>query len=335
MGWTFTIGEGADAVVIDELARFGFKTQKNLNSNDEVESVEWIFNIQGTAKGTPAVIKARIDELNNQVVEEFNGVRLLIQHDGVTWQDLLPVDGFLGPQVTDFETLGEEEGGAGLDQWKYRMTVVYRSRGLQEGGDNADVYELQTSVSKTTKNGKVIRKVWKASAKSRTSAAALAAVLGFKPSDKYITHEQEEFPEDARATSVWVWEHETGAVLGWDCRVTYRGGRNGWVAVPQAGAQADPIAFPKQRGFLTVEVEGEIRSFEPEISPPSAHFSESDTLVRDTENERTQEPAIFDRHRGEYVLRYHEVYQSFGPLQVGANHDEAHNVIPDGEAPAD
>lgn len=334
MAWTITIGEGAAAVVINEAARFGFKTQKNLNSNGDVESVDWNINVEGTALGDPTVISARILALNEQVTDEFNGAKVVIKQDGVTWKELLPTEGFVGPHVVDFESLGEEQGGAGQSLWRYRFTILFKSKGLQDDEDE-NIYELQTSISKTTKNGKVVRKVWKASAKSTSSDAALDAVLGFKPSEKYITHEQEEFPQDSRATSVWIWDLEFGAIKSWDCAVTYGGGRRGWVDVPQAGDGADPILFLKQRGALTIEVVGKIVSFEPDITPPSEHFSEGDTLVRDTESERPQEPAVFDRARGEYVLHYHEVWKSFGPLPGFAKHSDDHNLIPSAQAPGD
>lgn len=335
MAWTITIGEGDDAIVIDEAARFGYLPRKNINSSDDIESVDHLFTIEGVVTNqSPADIAARILELSDMVAEDFDAVRVLIELDGETWKDLQPSEGFSGPHVVEFETLGQEEGGAGQEQWRYRFVISYKSKALQDDEDE-NIYELQTSISKTTKNGKVVRKVWKASAKSTSSAAALASVLGFKPSEKYITQEQEEFPQDSRATSVWVWELEAGAIKSWDCKVTYSGGRRGWIAVPQAGESADPILFPKQRGPLIIEVTGTIISFEPDVQPPSEHFSESDTLVRDTESERTQEPAVYDRHKGEYVLHYHEVWQSFGPLPGFSSHSDGHNLIPSGQAPGD
>lgn len=335
MAWTITIDEGDDAIVIDEAASFGFKPQKNVNANGDIESVDWLINVEGVVcNAPPATIAARILELSDMVTEQFNAVRVLVELDGDTFMDLQPTEGFSGPHVIDFEALGQEEGGAGQEQWRYRFVIAYKSKALQDDEDE-NIYELQTSISKTTKNGKVVRKVWKATAKSTSSAAALDSVLGFKPSEKYITHEQEEFPQDSRATSVWVWELESGAVKSWDCKVTYSGGRRGWIPVPQAGENADPIMFPKQRGPLIIEVVGTIISYEADIQRPAEHFSESDTLVRDTESERSQEPAIHDPHKGEYVLHYHEVWQSFGPLPGFSNHSDGHNLIAGGQAPGD
>ena len=335
MAWTITIGEGDDAIVIDEAARFSYLPRKNVNSNSDIESVDHLLTVEGVVTNmTPANIAARILALSDMVAEEFNAVNVLIEFDGDTWKEFEPSAGFSGPHVVEFETLGQEEGGAGQEQWKYRFVISYKSKALQDDEDE-NIYELQTSVSKTTKNGKVVRKVWKASAKSTSSAAALSSVLAFKPSEKYITHEQEEFPQDSRATSVWVWELEAGGVKRWECKVTYSGGRRGWVAVPQAGENADPILFPKMRGPLMIEVVGSIVSYEADIQRPAEHFSESDTLVRDTESERSQEPAILDALKGEYVLHYHEVWLSFGPLPGFSNHSDGHNLIAAGQSPGD
>ena len=335
MAWTITIGEGDDAVVLDEGAHFSIKAGKNLNSNNDVESADQNIFVEGVvANDTPTNISARIAELLQQVTAQFNGVRVLIEQDGETWLDLQPSEGFVGPQIIEFETTGQEEGGAGQECWRYKFAILYKSKALQDDEDE-NIYELQTSIAVTKKNGKVVRKVWKASAKSTSSDAALASVVGFKPSEKYITEELEEFAQDARATGVWVWELESGGIKGWDCRVTYTGGRQGWVEVEQAGENEDPILFPAQRGALVIEVVGKITSYEQGITPPAEHFSESDTLVRDTSLEKTQEPEVFDRLRGEYTLQYHEVWKSFGPLPGTANHADSHNIIADAQEPGD
>lgn len=336
MGWSVIIGEGATAVTIDANMRFDGGFKANVNENGDIESVDYAFDVEGTiVDPTPATVGANMVTYSELVTDQTLAVRVQIKQDGTIRWNLQTEDGFNGPYITEFRCLGREEGGAGKGHWRYAFTINFKGKGNASGGGET-LYEFQTSLSVTKKNGGTVRKVWKASSKSTSSSSAYAAVLGFKPSEKYVTEETERFYQDKRATGVWVWEADTKGVKSWVCKVIYKNGRRGYASRPSAGPGADAVLYLKQRDALEVEVEGTIISHDPTIQPPGEHFSESKTMFRADEKERTQYGAVIhgDPKNGEYKLDYHEVWMSVGPTP-SPNHADGHNVISLGGAPAD
>lgn len=333
MGWVITIGTGAEQIVIDANARFGINVSKNVNSQGDVESVDWQIDVDGEViDGDPDVIADLIAEYADAVAENHDAVEVLLTLDGDDKFDLDPADGFVGPFISNFKTTTTP--GAGQSHWGFSFTILYKSRGAVGGTQPQDVYEFHTSLATTKRHGKIVRKVWKASATSTSSSSAKAAVLGFKPSDTFITEELEEFFKDARATAVWVWEAEAAGVRVWDCRVTQQGGGQGYVADSQAGVGEPALLHMKQFGVWRIDVRGRIVGFTPDIKPPAAHYAESDTLVRAVDLEQQSTVKLSDRLRQEYELEYHEVYLCTAAAPPAPKHEGDHHLADPGKAPA-
>lgn len=335
MAWTITVTGGAVNMTLSSKMGFSLSAKKNTNGRGEVESVDIVVGVDGyLVDPSPAVIGADLFTYLGNVVDEHAAVNVLIKQDGVTRREFKPEEGFIGPHLLGFESLGQEDGGTGESQWRYAFTIVFKSKGDQSEGDDP-TYDLKHSLSVTTKNGQIVRKVWKAEASSTSSASAMASVKSVRPSEKFITRELEEFFTEARATGVWVWDAEAKGVLAWRCNIRVRGGRTGFKEVRRPGLKRDAVLYPKMRGALQIEIRGTIVTFDPEIAAPPAHFTESGTLFRATEREDPWEEAeVHDEKRGEYILHYHESWDSVGPTPA-ANHSNNHNLIDVGRAPAD
>ena len=277
---------------------------------------------------TPATVGASMVTLSELVTEDVQTQRIVIAQDGTTRWDLKAEEGFVGPFVTDFQTHKSEEGGTGSGKWHYSFDIFYKKTGnLSAGGES--VYELHNSVSVTQKNGEVIRKIWKAEARSTSSDSAISAIKSFKPSEEFITFETEQFFHDNKATGVWIWDMANGAngIKFWSCKVTYRGGK-GWVDSPTAGANSNPVFYKKQLGKGVIEVVGTIISSKIDITAPALHFAESESVFHATEDERVQKgPEIYgDPRNGEYKLDYHEMWYCVG-TPPSPNHSGRHDLI--------
>lgn len=335
MGHTITIGEGADQLALSANIRFDIKALKNMSAGgDDVESVDVTVEIEGVIRDTsPATVSSSIFSYLQQVTDNFDTVRVLIEQDGTDRLDLKPETSFIGPHVIAFSTMRSEEGGTGEGHWRYSFTVVCKTKG-NVSEDNDSVYELHRSLAITRKNGKVVRKVWKITARSTSWESALSAVESFRPSEKYITEELEPFYDEKRATGVWVWEAESAGVLSWKCKVTASMGRVGFVGRGRAGKDADGVLYLKRRMPLRIEIVGQIISLDPRVAAPSAHYSQSATMFRATEEEFDFGVAeIHDQKRGEYLLDYNEVWYSTGPTEK-PSHSGDHHLINTGLAPS-
>jgi len=334
MGWSVIIDEGAAARTIDANMRFDSAFKANTNENGDIESVDYLFDVEGIlVDPTPATVGANLVTYSELVTEQTLAVRVQIKQDGTTRFDLKPEDGFDGPYVTEFRSLGREEGGSGKGHWRYAFTIAFKGKGNASGGGET-LYEFQTSLAVTKKNGKVVRKVWKVTSKSTSVASALSAVMGFRPAEKYTIEDTERFPQDKRATGVWIWEADTKGVKSWVCRVTWKPGK-GFIDRPSAG-NADPVLYAKQRSASIAEVEGTIISYDPAMQPPGEHFTESETMRRCPDMERRGEGPVIngDPRNGEYRLDYHEVWKSTQG-EPSSKHSDNHNLISLGSAPGD
>lgn len=334
MAWTITLTGGGVNLTLSTKFGYALNAKKNTNGRGEVESVDIVLGVDGyLVDPSPAVIGADLYTYLATVVDEHAAVNVTIKQDGVTRREFKPEQGFIGPHILGFESLGQEEGGTGESQWHYAFTIVFKSKGDQAEGED-QVYDLKTSLAVTKRLNKIVRKVWKAEASGPSSASAMASVKSFRPAEKFITEELEEFYTEAHATGVWVWDLETGGILSWRCQIRLGGGRNGFRPVRRPGLKRDAVLYAKMRGPLEINVRGLIITLDRTIGAPPAHFTESPTLFRSTEREDPWEEAeIHDERRGEYSLTYHESWDSVGPTPK-ANHSNDHNVISVGHAPA-
>lgn len=334
MGWSVTIGEGATAVTFSVDVRFDGGFKANIAENGNIESVDYAFDVEGVLiDPTPANVGANMVTYSQLVTDQTLPVRIQIKQDSTSRWDLQMEDGFYGPYVTEFRCLGREEGGAGKSHWRYAFTITYKGKGSASGGGET-LYEFQTSVSVTKKNGSAVRKVWKATSKSTSVASAWSAVMAFKPSEKYIIEETEKFPEDKKATGVWIWEAESKGVKSWTCRATWRPG-TGFLDRGSAG-NAAPVLYAKQRAASVCEIDGTIICYDPAVQAPGEHFTESETMRRCPDMEKRSEGPVVngDPRNGEYRLDYNEVWKSTSG-EPAPQHSDNHNLISLGSAPAD
>lgn len=339
MAWTVTIYRDSGSLELAANMRFDFPgIRKVIGENGDVLSIEYEFAIEGVLiDPTPATIGANMVTYSELVTSDVLTQRILIAQDGTTRWDLKPEDGFVGPYVTEFSSRKSEDGGTGKSKWHYSFGIQFSKKGGSTGGGET-LKSIHTSTAVTTKNGKVVRKVWKATAEGTSSSSALSAVNSFKPSEKYITSEIEEFQRDNRASGVWIWDATTSdkGIKSWNCKVTAKGG-DGWIDRPAAGEDADPVFYKKQRSKITIEVVGSIISNEKIIPVPPEHFTESETMHREPDQERRQRGTEIygDPRNGEYRLEYHEVWSTSSKSPIPANHSGAHNEIMVGSAPED
>lgn len=324
MGWRVLIGEGSDQLVIDAHARFEWAVGKNINQQGSVESVNHTIVLEGSVvEASPALVADRFFLLSNEVDSKFNNVRVQLELDGSNKADLQPSNGFDGPHVTGFRSIPSD--GNADSHWMYEMTIIFNSK-VGAGGDTQkpEVYNLNTSLNIVKDNERTIRKIWKASATAADAGAAKAAIIGFKPASKNLREEVEVFPQEARATAIWVWE---GLQEVFE-EVEFTGGGSDYVVDPQAGKGKDAILHLAQRGAVIVTIRGVVRGFSKALSRPAPHFSESATLRRATARERRNDadPRIENAERGIWSLPFEEVWLSVGPTP-NPNHQGQHNDI--------
>ena len=325
------IGEGASQVILaGPKMTYDFSSRKQVNEAGAIEAIDWIVTVEMDVIGDGASdIYGSVVALNAEVVSEIEEKRVQLQLDGVTQIDLDPANGFIGPHVSDFQTISEP--GAGESHWRVRLVIFFK----EVGGGGSTTYDLSTSIT-VVKNpqGKVVRKIWRANASARTVAEALARIRPFKPSGSNISEALEKtyHPKPA-ASAVWEWEYVKASVRLWHCRVQYGpGGRYGYVADKQVGELADPNLFLTRRDATRITVTGTIITTDPAVVPPSPHFSEGRSLFRANADEPYFDVEIEDEVKGLYRLEYQEhwISSSYPP---SANHSDAHNLInPDSES---
>ena len=326
MGWRVLIGEGADQAVIDAHASFEWNVSKNVNAQGSVESVFHIVNIGGSAVittgSTPALVADRFFALSNEVDSKFNAVRVQLELDGVNKADLKPSDGFDGPHVSAFRSIPDD--GNADSHWRFEMTIIFNSRAGAGESQEDDLFELNTSLNVVKDHDRIIRKIWKASGKSSDASTARTSVLSFKPNSKDLREEVEIFPQEARATAIWVWE---GLQEIFE-EVNFSGGGSDYVADTQIGVGKDALLHRKQRDPVIVVIRGVVRGFTKSLRPPGKHFSESATMRQATgrENRAGTTVQIESAERGIFRLPFEEVWLSVGPTPE-PNHVGPHSDI--------
>lgn len=318
MGWTVQIGEGGTAYTISTDAAFNIEAQAIPRDGGGIDALEYTCEIEGYITGaTASAVADNFVDLMEEVTEKFTARRVQIALDGTTKFDWTTTDGFAGPYVTLVRSEGEK--GNWDSKTRYRAVISYRARA--SGGGDA-LFELSTSLAVTTVNGEIVRKVWRASAKSNTAATALSKIMKYKPNEPNITQEIERFFKEGRATAVWVWDSRNAkGFLSHKCTVTSTGWGRGWIEQKQAGKDKEAILFRKRNSSETITVKGVILGLDPaKLESPEDHFTESDTLKRDLQAETFYDVEIEDPVRGIYKLEYMEVWRSIGPSQVANHH---------------
>lgn len=335
MGWTVTIGEGGTAYSIAATARFDLAVSQSVGDNGDVQAVEYNIIVDGelTAASASAVATAFVG-LTDEVTTKFLPRRVKLTLDGVDKYDLKPTDGFVGPFVT--AVASEFAPGNGDGHWKYRATIFYRSKG-NAGGGQTTAYNTATSVETEYWDGKVVRKVWKASASAANVAAAVSEVLSFAPSESRVTKRIEEFDTEARATGLWVWDaRRSHDVKEINETVRISGGGSGYVEELLV-LEAPEIHRKRRRPWL-IEITGEVIGYVPDllVHKPGPHLSETEDQFRDTSRESVNgmTTEIARAVNGEYRLAYAEVWLTTAVSPPSLTHD-GHNIITFADPPSD
>lgn len=324
MAWTAQIGEGVDAVTIASKAAFEASSEKNINTEGEVESVDWTVRLRGEiVAATADAIAEGYLALHELVSDAVDPVRVQIALDGDVKFDLNPAEGFVGPHVVSIRPVADE--GAGQSHWTYELVIIYRGK---PSSQENDLYNFSTSFTKVTVSGRVVRQVWRASGTAKTMEAAQSAVLAFKPSEKNVAEDLTVSRTEASASAVWVWE----PLQRIRCRVR-RTGPNDFTASGQVGKGVAPILHRLMDRERIVTIEGTVFGRTEALSPPAAHFTEGDNVQRVDARETGNGDVYPDPERGIYALDFHEVWLITGPIPA-VKHDGNHHLINLEAAPA-
>lgn len=327
LGGTLTL-EGPHLIV-------NMNSEKRLNDRGDVEGVDWTVAIEtDVVAATPALVAAGMVTLNNEVVQEHAAKGVEIKLDGTTIVNIQASTAFIGPFVTGFQTFSEDEG-TGESHWRCAFTIFSRQIASESS------YECSTSITVEKANGKIVRKTWTASCKSKTAAQALTHVMSFKPGEADIRERISRFFEEARAEAVWVWERRSeGSTLRHRCTVRYPEGGKDYVEDPVAGkgdgTGVPPNLYLARKTAMVIEVTGVIISTDPDVKEPAPHFTSSETMRRATKREVPTDVEIENEDRGEYKLTYHEVWLFTGTGKPPKpKHENNHHLIKVDSAPAD
>ncbi len=313
--WTIELTN--PAFVIAAHAAFDLRTQSTWGEDGKPQFVETFIEVEGDIvdEDDPAVVADRQVILRNQVAASLNPRDVTLKLDGVTKFQFLRSASIGSPRVEFHAALSEEEG-SGEEHWPFRLQIYVKTPPT-----NSDIIELETSI-KTIKEGKkTVRKIWIASAKGKTLAAALARVLQFKPSDPQLHEEIERQFQQRRANAIWVWEtRKKGTVTEIiEEPITVTGFGNVFFPTKQAGDPSAPLGpitpAVLHRGRLDafkIVVRGVVRGHSPtevRAAVPGAHFTESSTLKRNEQEEtRYLDVKLIDPIKGIWELPYNEVW---------------------------
>ncbi len=206
MGLTVRLGGSAGTVFAT--AHVGARELKCLphctrvvNDKGKTEAFDYAIELEGNVVTSPA---ATVGEAYFDLVEEITtqGARQVeIIVDSTTLLDLNPTSCYWGPFVSEVRPIDDEGNFDGHMRWA--MTIRARVKA------SSAAYEIDTSLRDVTNvDGKIVRKVWRATAKAKTADLAWAAVLAFKPSGGSITQDRVRWFEQTRVEVEWVWEAE-------------------------------------------------------------------------------------------------------------------------------
>lgn len=318
-GYTITVDPGGgNAITISANAAFEYAFRKNLNPSGIVESIDYVFVIEGRIVTTPAsAVAAQFFQYATQVRGYVLPVTLTVALNGSTVDQWSAANAFYGPHVTEFQSIPDD--GNADSQWRYRMTVEAK---MQPTQSQNNLYEFTTSFKKTTNNGRTIREIWRATGKGKTMQAALSAVQQFAPQGDGITADITQSETEASADGIWVWE----AIQETNCKVKVIGGTDfEELGVPLG----NPVLHQKMRKCTVIVVTGEVVGYNPNLSPPSDHLQDDgDTIVRaDARETEAGQVEIKEAEKGIYRLPYQEYWMVTSPGIPTVQHSGDHNLI--------
>jgi hypothetical protein len=324
MGYKIEISDDTGTVEIDANYSFSLKHEKKLNQRGKVDWVDVWIQIEGNiVDSTPGAVADQAKEYSDLVALRLKPVEVAISLDGNDKWTYSPGTCENGPAVVDFDEPVED--GNGGSKWRYALTIYAKLPGDSEV---QDLY-IALTVDKNI-DGKVIRKIWEASATAKTYQKALSTIMQFKPSGKVRERIKETFSERT-AAAVWVWEESRVSI---ECVVRWRGGKGHEVDL-QVGSNDTPLLHRARREPFLVEVIGTVTGAEGQVKAPAPHFSESATMARQERLETNADPTLVD---GEMTLEFNEVWYCTAakvpkPNHVG--HNSSKQIGPAGNPPAD
>jgi|SRR3990167_8326361 len=321
MGWSIILD---DTVTLDA---FTFEPEfvATPTDNGRIDKTEVFINATGViTRSTAALVAARAIELSETITEQVSPIHVEIKLDGVTQWDFPVSESINSPIITRFR-LKSEADGSGESYWPWELSIYAVGSGRGDG-----TVGLQTSLLIEKVNGEIVRKTWKAEAQASSAESAESKVRSFQPADDKIKEGVEKFYQEGRATGIWIWEaRKAGAIIDISETITITGMGDGYEFDPQINeaGNADPIIHRKPRGGVTTIIRGTIRALDVDIAIPGAHFSESDSMVRDFAAEENWPEAIPDGEEGikQGVFRrdYMEVWKSTGDPGAADHADHA------------
>jgi hypothetical protein len=334
------IGEDDNELVLDTNVAYELSSEITYSDNADAQRVEHVLEIEGE------VVEADQGDLYDSMVALHDQVsasdylgpqRIQIEQDGENKWDFDPANCINSPVLTSFRAI--REPGAGVSHWKYRITAKVLKRGAFEGGNqNTEVFEVHTSIAVRSIGTTVVRKTWKAEAKAKTVGAAKAAVLGYKPGNSdSIEGEVEVYPQDSRATGVWVWELKNDFWIEETVDIT--GGDEIYDAEERIGVsskdQPTPLFHPRPLPAMRIHVRGVVRGRDPsKLKAPAAHVKEGADVVRQKGLERRGSAVLEDVQRGMWKLDFEEIYdcsKRSPPKLDHSDHKELKPISPPGD----
>ena len=301
MGYSVVIG----STTINANMNFQLSMRKNVTDADKVDTIDVSIDVEGDviSTGTASSVIDAAKALSDLVSATVTPVTVQIKLDSTTKYEFLPSIAVQGPHVMSYETVPAD--GNGTSRQRYRISIYVRLYGNQF----QKLTELDTSITEVDFEGKIIRKVWKATAKAGNLATALQYVKAFKPKGKRIRGEVERFFQQNRATGVWVWEAgRDDKVFKVDEDIEITGGGTSYSEGLQAGEDVDPVLHKNRKRALRVTVKGKIFGFDDGVRAPAPHYSTGDDIVRMENESSFSEPKLVDKDLSIWAVSYTEVY---------------------------
>lgn len=315
MGWKVIVGD----MEIDEHVRFDLHVDDILNESGKIEYSDLTITIEGeVVAATPSDVADALKEQFDLAAANHSLVSVALELDATDKFSFSPAECLLGPVVTGFRTV-PADGNAG-SHWRYALTVYARLLG---SGSFQGLYELHTSLLKDKDvKGEVVRKVWSATAKAKTSELAMKAILGFKPTGTEVREQTEEHYQDRTASGLWVWDRTQFSTV---CVVKVTRGE-GKVVDPQVGRGTRPLFHEARLQPHRITVISHTTGPDMNIKAPAPHFKESDTMIRmPREEESDPEPSYKspeDRAAGILSFDTMEVWYCTDKQIPKANHGD-------------
>lgn len=323
MGWSIEITGGADGpLTIDKNANFDIDLRVVENDSGGVDHMEGYVEIEADAvKDTAGAVADEVVTRANQILKGSVPVTVSIKLDGTEKFRFEPAGSIGSPRVIRFRTIDDD--GAGDSHWRHHMTIYIKQP------KNGSLLEIQSSITDVKENGKQVKKVWAVSAKSYTLSGALGLVKGFTPSDKTVHEEIERFPKENRVVARWTWDAQASKsfIEIIEEPIQLIGGGNKYIveklAQQRGGTAPNPVVHKARQEPMQIIIRGVIRGYDPaSLSPPTRHFSESKTLIKNTNEEIDYKPSLESIETGIWRLPYEERWLSLDGSSGEPNHSD-------------